>query len=220
MPSFLCSVVYMGSVRALGFRYIDSRRWCQLRSIHESFRLPYRWELWRSIRVESTPLTPTPDSKDDDFQTQIVDHEKKTAIHKDTSQKASKQDGYSDWENNLKLETEDTRARTESWAKIAEGVLTFVRHIIQQPFTVLTSRCWSGQSFLRRLGYIPPPQLSVATGGSNWYHQPTAYCQQSAAYPNIRVPTVIVTAVVSCRRLGFFLPTPRFCRARELCVAD
>ena len=90
---------------------------------------------------ESTPLTPTPDSKDDDFQTQIVDHEKKAAIHKDTSQKASKQDGYSDWENNLKLETEDTRARTESWAKIAEGVLTFVRHIIQQPFPVLTSRC-------------------------------------------------------------------------------
>jgi hypothetical protein len=65
----------------------------------------------------------------DGIQMQMVVHEEKSALHKDTSQLAPKQDGYSDWENNLKLETEDTRARTQSWAKIAEGVLTFVRHI-------------------------------------------------------------------------------------------
>ena len=82
---------------------------------------------------ESSPLTLIPDSKDDDIQAQMVVHEKMNAPHNDTSQKAPKQDGldgYSDWEKNLKLETENTRARTEGWAKIAEGVLTFVRHYI------------------------------------------------------------------------------------------
>jgi hypothetical protein len=35
----ICFVAYVDS--ALGFRCIDNRRWCQLRSIHESFRLSY-----------------------------------------------------------------------------------------------------------------------------------------------------------------------------------
>ena len=50
------------------------------------------------------------------------------ALHKDSSHKPPKQDGYSDWENNLKLETKNAKARTESWAKIADGVTVFVRH--------------------------------------------------------------------------------------------
>ena len=76
----------------------------------------------------SRPESVQSESKDY-IQTQIVAREEKSALQKDTSQQTPKQDGYSAWENNLDLETKDAKARTESWAKIAEGVLTFVRHI-------------------------------------------------------------------------------------------
>jgi hypothetical protein len=49
-----------------------------------------------------------------------------SAIYNDTSHKSPKQDGYSDWENNLKLETKNAKAHRELGqnCRCCDGVCT------------------------------------------------------------------------------------------------
>ena len=140
-----------------------------------------------------------------------------SALHNDTSHKSPKQDDYPDWENNLKLETKNAKARTESWAKIADGVkcLYVINHAMRlhrshlealvRPVSFLW--CWLPSSssafrYYSRIQLIPPTGcLLPTTSCLPKFSSPSSHRQMGRACHSRRLlPTILPSdpAILPC----------------------